>query len=83
VVWWKPSTAARDSAGMRLLVLTIPLGQYPPPGYAPRPQKIVTVRKMSFGGHFLHLMMCFMTCGIWIPVYLSRLRSRKTVTRTY
>jgi hypothetical protein len=28
-------------------------------------------------------MLCAFTAGLWIPVYLSRLRSRKTVTRAY
>ena len=55
---------------------------YGHPGYA-TPRKIVSKRKMGFVGHTFHVFMCFMTCGLWIPVYMSRLRSRKTVTRAY
>jgi hypothetical protein len=61
-----------------------PYGQYPPPtAYAAQPRKVVSTRKMGFVGHGIHIFMCMITMGLWIPVYLSRLRSRKTVTRTY
>ena len=38
---------------------------------------------MGFIGHAFHLFMCMWTLGLWTPVYMSRLRVRKTVTRTY
>lgn len=59
-------------------------GRYPaqpnqPPPY--QPGQVVSHRKMGFAGHAFHLTMCLMTFGLWIPVYMSRLRSRTTVTR--
>lgn len=46
----------------------------------PAPRKVVSKRKTGFVSHGF---MCFVTCGFWIPVYASRLRARKTVTRVY
>lgn len=44
------------------------------------PRKIVTRRKMGFVLHSFHIFMCLCTMGLWLPVYLSGLRRRKSVT---
>lgn len=46
----------------------------------PGPRKVVHKRKMGFLLHTFHVCMCVCTCGLWIPVYMSGLRKRKTVT---
>lgn len=67
--------------------------QYPqqPPPYPPPqvfvqqvnqgPRSAVTRRPMSIAEGIFHAFMIVMTCGLWIPVYLARRRSLKTVTR--
>lgn len=51
------------------------------PYQPPLPSRVVTKRKMGFVLHMFHVTMCLCTAGLWIPVYLSGLRRRKTVTR--
>jgi hypothetical protein len=48
---------------------------------SPQPRKVVSRRKMGILLHCFHITMCLCTLGLWIPVYLSGLRKRKTVTR--
>lgn len=67
--------------------------QYPPPQYVPQPQiqihninaqggsrRSVSRNRMSFGVEIFHWTMILCTGGLWIPVYLSGKRKRKTVT---
>ncbi len=46
---------------------------YPPPGpqYA-GPRQVVTRTVMSGGETAFHMVMIFLTCGLWLPVYLVR-----------
>lgn len=45
------------------------------------PRKVVSKRKMGVIGHAFHATMTVCTMGLWAPVYWSRLRARRTVTR--
>ncbi len=55
---------------------------YPPPQYqaAPYPRQAVSQQGMSYSESIFHWTMIFITCGMWIPVYLSARRKRRTVT---
>jgi hypothetical protein len=63
-----------------------PPGYYPPPGYPPPvvvqvyPRQMVSRQRMSFGASAFHWFMIISTGGLWLPVYLSARRKRKTVT---
>lgn len=43
--------------------------------------QITSHRKMGFAAHTFHLTMCCLTMGLWIPMYISGLRRRTTVTK--
>ncbi|MFJ2863668.1 hypothetical protein [Kitasatospora sp. NPDC087314] len=43
--------------------------------------KVVTRRKMGPFALTGHIFMMFLTCGLWIPVFLMARRGRKTVTK--
>lgn len=62
--------------------MTPPPGYYPPSGYPPAgyPRRMVSRQRMSFGASAFHWFMIVSTGGLWIPVYLSARRKRKTVT---
>jgi hypothetical protein len=65
-----------------------PYGHYPPPqpvqvnvqqnAYGPR--KAVTQGKLGYAEEAFHWLMIIGTCGLWLPVYLSRKRSKRSVT---
>lgn len=42
--------------------------------------KVVSKKKMGFLGHTFHITLSVFSMGLWVPVYMSRLRARKTVT---
>lgn len=47
----------------------------------PGPRKAVTQGKLGYGEEMFHWLMIICTCGLWYPVYASRRRSKRTVTR--
>ena len=49
---------------------------------AARPVQSVTRKPMTFMGHMGHMIMCVITFGLWIPVYIAcAIRGRKEYTR--
>ena len=42
--------------------------------------KAVSKRKMGYIAHTFHITMSVFSFGLWVPVYMSALRKRKTVT---
>jgi hypothetical protein len=63
-----------------------PYGYYPPPVQvnviqnAHGPRVAVTQGKLGLIEELFHCMMIVCTCGLWLPVYLSRKRSKRSVT---
>ena len=47
------------------------------------PRGAVTQGKLGYGEEIFHWTMILCTCGLWLPVYLSRKRSKRSVTRLY
>ena len=63
-------------------------GQPDPRGYWPPPVQVnvygphgaVTQGQLGCGEEMFHWFMIIGTCGLWLPVYLSRKRSKRSVT---
>lgn len=47
------------------------------------PRRAVTQGKLGAGEELFHWCMIICTCGLWYPVYASRKRSKRSVTRFY
>lgn len=45
------------------------------------PRRAVTQGKLGAFEELFHIMMIICTCGFWYPVYASRKRSKRSVTR--
>jgi hypothetical protein len=45
------------------------------------PRSYVTQGQMGFGQSLFHWTMIVFTCGLWLPVYLSKRRKLRSVTR--
>ena len=45
------------------------------------PRKAITQGKLGYGEELFHWCMIICSCGLWYPIYASRKRSKRTVTR--
>jgi hypothetical protein len=45
------------------------------------PRRAVTQGKLGYGEEMFHWMMIICSCGFWYPVYASRKRSKRSVTK--
>lgn len=45
------------------------------------PRRAVTQGKLGYGEEMFHWCMIICSCGLWYPVYASRKRSKRSVTK--